>query len=98
MTEYSLPNGQLFERDPDLVHADVDGEAVMMSISRSSYFGLNEVGTRIWALLAAPASVEQICGRLSEEYDVDSVECRQQVEAFLGELLRQGIVRPCPNP
>jgi len=98
MSEYSLPDDRLFERDPDLVHADVDGEAVMMSISRSSYFGLNEVGTRIWGLLAAPASIEQICKCLLEEYEVDEVDCRLQVEAFLGELLRQGIVRPCPNP
>ena len=80
-------------RDPDLVATEMDGELVMMSIERGEYFGLNRVGSRIWELLHSPMRMHELCDRLEQEFEIDAARCREEVLAFVGELLEQGLVR-----
>ena len=49
------------------MHADA---TVLLDVERGMYYTLNEVGGRIWALLADSGSVGGIVSRLREEYDV----------------------------
>jgi hypothetical protein len=80
------------ERKGDWLSAQVGDEVVMMSAGRGHYIGLNAVGARIWELLDSPRSIETICARLIEEFNVAPDVCRAEVEAFLGELKQQGAV------
>lgn len=89
---------QWVERAPDLVHAAVADEAVMMSIAHGEYYSLNAVGARIWELLESPMCAEQLCLRLSAEYEIGESACRDELSTFLGELLDLGILRTCPDP
>ena len=41
-------------RCQDLLEADVNGEIVALHIEKGQCYGLNEVGSRVWALLAEP--------------------------------------------
>lgn len=84
-----------YERNPDLVWTDVDGETVMLSIARGEYFGLGGAGSRIWEELAVPVTVDEICKRLVVEFDVDVDICRADLTAFLDEVLEADIVRRC---
>jgi hypothetical protein len=95
MSALALQDNEPIERDPDLVHADLNGETVMLSITGGRYFGLNEIGSRIWALLATPTTLDAIQSQLTAEYEVDEAQCRRELEAFIGEMLRLGLVRPC---
>ncbi len=88
----------MFFRAPDCLHADLEGETVMMSVLRGEYFGLNSVGSRVWALLETPQSLEQLCDVLVAEYAVDPVQCRQEVAVFLQDMLRRGILTTEPGP
>jgi hypothetical protein len=81
------------ERNPDLIWTDMDGETVMMSLERGEYLGLGGVGSRIWELLAEPVTPEEICTRLTSEFDVDADTCKANVVAFLGELLESQVIR-----
>ncbi len=78
------------ERSGDWLAARVGAEMLMMSASRSRYIGLNEVGVRIWELIERPLSVDRLCERLVQEFDVTPEACRADVEAFLQELARSG--------
>lgn len=82
----------IFSRAPDALHADIEGETVMMSVDRGEYFGLNSVGSRVWALLEKPQSLDTLCALLAGEYEVDDAQCRADVTHFLQEMLRLGIV------
>ena len=33
---------------PDVLSQEVNGETVLLDLEGESYFGLNEVGTRVW--------------------------------------------------
>ncbi len=77
----------------NLLTSELDGETVLMSLARPSYYGLDATGQRIWTLIAQPRRVGDICAQLIEEYDVERSACEQQVCAFLAELKKEGLIR-----
>ena len=70
----------------DQVFCELDGEMVLMSISNGEYYRLDDVGSRIWALIAEPCRVDALCDKLSEEYQIDRATCEGEVLAFLHDL------------
>jgi hypothetical protein len=77
----------------DVLDADMDGEVVMMNIEQGRYFGLNQTGTRIWALLAEAVVISDLCDQLTAEFSVDPKQCEQEVVAFLENLLTRGLLQ-----
>jgi hypothetical protein len=80
-------------RIDNVLDTEIDDETVMMDIDQGSYFGLNQTGTRIWALLAAPIAIGDVCDQLTEEFDVPREQCEQQVVGFLESMLARGLVQ-----
>ena len=60
----------MVRRQGDWLSARVGDELVMMSAASRHYVGLSEVGARIWELIEQPRSLDEVCARLVEEYDV----------------------------
>ena len=81
-------------RCDDLLEADVNGEIVALHIEKGQCYGMNNVASRVWELLAEPTSSEQICARLAEEYDVEPGTCRADVMALLDDLRAEGLIKP----
>jgi hypothetical protein len=52
------------------VSCDLAGEMVILSVQSGQYFGLNEVGARIWNLIQEPKTVDAVLEALLQEYDV----------------------------
>ena len=75
------------------VAAEVDGEVVMMSIESGNYYGLDEVGSRIWALLETPTTVTRVCDTLMDEFEVERTTLEGHVLQFLKQLAEQGLIR-----
>lgn len=88
----ALTSSTTFTRHPDLVCTDMDGDTVMMSIERGEYFGIGGVGPKVWALLAQPASIAQLTEAICDEYEVDPSTCEVDLQMFLDELLKRGLV------
>ena len=70
----------------DQVSADLAGEAVILNLKSGVYYGLNEVGGRVWQLLQEPRTVAAIRDTLLEEYEVDRDSCDRDLVAVLQEL------------
>ena len=69
------------------VSSDLVGESVILNLNTGMYFGLNEVGASIWALLQQPITVDEICAAISQEYEVDTQQCEQETISLLQELV-----------
>jgi len=93
----TLSRSSTVRRNPDLLHAVAGDDILMMSVEAGAYFGLEQVGARIWELVADSITVEQLCARLTEEYDVGSDVCEVEVLAFLGHLAEQHIIDVAPE-
>ncbi len=70
-----------------------DGDVVILSLENGVYYGLNEVGARIWKLIQQPVSVRQVNDALLDEYEVDAEQCYQEVVRLLHELFSHELLR-----
>ena len=68
---------------PEVLFQEVNGEAVLLDLASENYFGLDEIGTRVWALLESGSSIGETMDTLMDEYDVE----RETLENDVGELL-----------
>jgi hypothetical protein len=77
---------------PQQVSTELGSETVILGVEAGRYFGLNEVGARIWSLLQAPRRVSELCDAIQEEYDVTQAECTRDVLELLHELNDKGLI------
>lgn len=88
----SLPGDAIVVQNPGLLTTEVDGELMAMSVENGTCYGLNGVGTRIWALIAEPRSIDSLCQQLLGEFDVDEERCRREVGELIEELRAEGML------
>jgi len=55
----------------DVYFQDLNGESVILEVKSGKYFGLDEVGTRMWNLLAEHRDLQTVYDVLIAEYEVD---------------------------
>ena len=77
---------------PEQISSELNGEAVILNLSSGVYYGLNEVGARIWQIIQAPCSLEKIQNALLEEYDVPPDVCKQEILKLLLELKNANLI------
>jgi hypothetical protein len=80
-------------RNEELLSGEIDHEIVIMNLDSGSYHVINKTGQRIWELLEKPMTVEEICSTISEEYEVDTQICLDEVLKFLADLQSRQIVQ-----
>lgn len=81
-----------FKKKDDVLLQELGGEAVLLDLSGERYFGLDEIGLRIFQSLAASKSIAETCEILLQEYEVDSTQLRSDLDALLTELLKAGLL------
>ena len=74
------------------VSTDVDGEAVILGLQSEEYFGLKDVGARIWEIIQEPKTVKEILDLLLNEYEVEPERCERDLLALLQELVNEGLI------
>lgn len=77
----------------DVLIQEVGGEAVLLDLNSERYFGLDPVGTRIWALLAEHDSLKAIADTLCDEFDAEPERIRGDLLILLNELAKAGLVK-----
>ena len=81
-----------YVRKPELHAVEMDGELVMMGQEQGEYYGLRDVAATLWQHLDRPRTTEELCAVVAEEYDVTAAGCRDDVVAFLAELVDKALV------
>lgn len=71
---------------------EVDGEAVILNIESERYFGLDDIGTRIWSALTAANSAQEAYETLLKAYDVDPDILRQDLNELIEKLMANGLL------
>ena len=81
---------------PDAVSRELDGEAVILELASGTYFGLNDVGTRVWALIGERRSLRQVFDALCQEYDVAPETLERDLLELVEKLRAKGLVNVVP--
>jgi hypothetical protein len=89
---HDISTSSLVAAAKDQVSSDLAGETILLSMQTAMYYGLDEVGSRIWELVRAPIRVSEIRDAIAREYDVDAERCESDVLGFLRELAAKGLI------
>jgi hypothetical protein len=88
-----LSQSSSFVKCTSILSSTLDNEVVMMSSEKGMYYNLDPIGSRIWALLDVPQTLESLCAQLMAEYDIDQATCQQETAEFLQSLAQRGLVQ-----
>jgi hypothetical protein len=76
----------------NVMSQDLQGETVILNLDTGVYWGLNEVGTRIWNLLREHETLDTILERMLMEYEVTEGHLRQDLLDILSRLIEKGLL------
>ena len=71
---------------------DLGGEMVLLHIESGKYYGLDDVGARMWALLSENGSLDAAYHALLEEYQVAEEQLQADLVRLVDELAGQGLL------
>ena len=76
----------------EVMFRELSGEAVLLDQESGKYYGLDEVGTRMWSLLAEHGQVDPAYRVLLDEYDVTGEQLREDFLNLVDELASYGLL------
>lgn len=81
-----------YQVHPEAFTTEVDDRIVILEYESGTYFTLNEVGSRIWQLLAQGNTVQAIRDQLLQEYEVSKERLEQDLLGILKQLQAKGLI------
>ena len=84
----------VLQHRPGILFRDLAGEAVLLDPEAGIYFGLNEVGTRAWNLIAADgATLAAVHAALLAEYDAPPERIWDDLLSLVRDLLAHRLLQ-----
>jgi hypothetical protein len=75
-----------------LIFTRLDDDLLALDGQAGRCYSLNRYAAAVWELLESPIAVGALCGRLTEQFDVDDRTCCSDVRELLIELRDAGLV------
>lgn len=77
---------------PDVMVAEIGGEAVLLHAVSKRYYRLNETGAAVWSGLEQGLESSAIVDRLCETFDVPLADAAAEVERLLRDLAAHELI------
>ena len=80
-------------RVPDnVLFRQLEDESVLLHLNKEIYYGLDDVGTRMWQLLAQSETIQAAFEALSEEYDIEADVLQRDLTGLIENLLAKDLL------
>lgn len=76
----------------DVLFQELDGEAVLLNLKTGEYFGLDQIGTRIWQLLQEDGALSRTMEIILQEYDVTRERLTRDLLGLVKQMEDQGLL------
>jgi Coenzyme PQQ synthesis protein D (PqqD) len=78
--------------NPSAVYAELEDGAIVLNVDTGTYFGLDSVGSRIWALVGDGSTQSAIVTQLETEYAAERPQLDADVTDYLRSLEANGLI------
>ena len=75
----------------------IDGEAIILDVTRGAYYSMDGVGAVIWTCLEQGLPASAITRVLAERYEATPDQLQPHVDALTDHLMREGLVIAAPG-
>ncbi len=79
--------------DDSFIERDLGDEIVLMSQDGQGIHSFEGSAIWVWAQIKKEQSADNILKEMTKEYEVDEDVARNDLEAFLNELIEKGIIK-----
>ena len=83
-TRVSVPDNVLFRQ--------LEDESVILHLNKEVYYGLDDVGTRMWTVLAKSETIQAAFDILADEYDTDPESLENDLTGLVEKLVDKGLL------
>ena len=83
---------QIITLSPDVISQEVSGETVLLDLNSENYFGLDEVGTRVWQLIESCGNLQQVYDTMLAEFAVEPDQLEDDLEQLLADIEKAGLI------
>ena len=90
--DFQTESNAVFKHAPGQVSADLGGEMAILDSKSGIYYGLDQVGARVWSLIQENKNLMEIRDCLLEEYEVGSEQLEQDICALIVQLQAKGLI------
>jgi hypothetical protein len=80
----------------DVLFQELNGEGVLLNLKTGVYLGLNQVGTKVWKLLAADPSLTKVVESIVAEFDVEREQFTTDLLLLINDMQKQELVTLIP--
>jgi Coenzyme PQQ synthesis protein D (PqqD) len=77
----------------DAVWTDLGDEVVILKLDAGIYFGLEQVGARIWREIAEGRTRDEIVKTVAAEYDASRDRVERDFDELVSDLSKEGLIR-----
>lgn len=76
--------------------SDLKDETIILHLQSGTYYGLDEIGARVWQLIQQPRTSQEIREILVAEFDVDAEQCNRDLLILLEQLHSEDLIQIQP--
>lgn len=76
-----------------VIFQELSDEVVLLNMASEKYYGLDDVGARMWQLLMEHGDTAAVLTQLCSYYAADEATLRQDLAALLTKLEAEGLVQ-----
>ncbi|MEL7110631.1 MAG: PqqD family protein [Pseudomonadota bacterium] len=82
-----------FKRPADgVLHTEVDSGLALLDPNTNTYFLLNRTGAIVWMALEQEVTLEELCAKVADRFDVTAEICQPDVMGLLDMMVAKGFV------
>ncbi|BCX87761.1 hypothetical protein MIN45_P0128 [Methylomarinovum tepidoasis] len=83
---YHIPDHVLFQK--------LENETVLLNLEDGHYYGLDDLGTRIWQMLKRGDSLGECLEWILENYEVSPEQAEKDLNALIRHMTEKGLIEP----
>jgi Coenzyme PQQ synthesis protein D (PqqD) len=82
-----------FQPNTENVSAKVlDGEAVLIHVTRGTYHNLEKVGCRVWQLIEGRHAIDTMVSAIVSQYAIDAASAKKDIANLIDALLKEDLI------
>lgn len=82
----------MYQRSPQALFSTIGDDVVALHVERGQAYGMQDVTATVWTMLEEPTTIEAMCDRLTDEYDVERAQCERDIGELIATFVAEGLV------
>ena len=82
----------MYRHNDRLYYCSMGDEILLFHEEKQEYFRLNPTGAAIWRMFSEPHTIDDVVGRLRDEFAVEENTCRDDVSHIVEDLVKNSFL------